>query len=194
MTADSSPISPPPIEIVEFNPTDEIRLAQAASILYDAMEPVTDAWPTVEAALGEILDLAKIKGGVVFLALDEEGEVCGLVAGQPRYTGHVMELHPIAVRPRSQRCGIGRALVAALEDAARKLAYTTILLGSEDETGQTSLAGKNLYPDPLEKLSAMEVKPASPVGFYRRLGYCVVGVVPDANGAGRPDIWMAKKI
>jgi aminoglycoside 6'-N-acetyltransferase I len=30
--------------------------------------------------------------------------------------------------------------------------------------------------------------------FYRRHSYWIVGVLPDANGAGRPDIFMAKRL
>jgi aminoglycoside 6'-N-acetyltransferase I len=30
--------------------------------------------------------------------------------------------------------------------------------------------------------------------FYRRHGYRIVGVLPDVNGAGRPDIFMAKRL
>jgi aminoglycoside 6'-N-acetyltransferase I len=39
---------------------------------------------------------------------------------------------------------------------------------------------------------------ATPCGhaltFYRRHGYGIVGVLPDVNGAGRPDILMAKRL
>ena len=28
--------------------------------------------------------------------------------------------------------------------------------------------------------------------FYRRLGYVVTGIVPDANGSGKPDIYVSK--
>jgi aminoglycoside 6'-N-acetyltransferase I len=30
--------------------------------------------------------------------------------------------------------------------------------------------------------------------FYRKLGFVIVGVVPDANGPGKPDILMAKRV
>jgi aminoglycoside 6'-N-acetyltransferase I len=33
-----------------------------------------------------------------------------------------------------------------------------------------------------------------PFLFYRRLGYVVTGVMPDANGAGLPDIYMSKSL
>ena len=33
-----------------------------------------------------------------------------------------------------------------------------------------------------------------PFAFYQRLGYEVVGLLPDVNGPGRPDILMAKRL
>jgi len=33
-----------------------------------------------------------------------------------------------------------------------------------------------------------------PYIFYRRLGFVIVGVLPDANGPGKPDIFMAKRV
>jgi hypothetical protein len=33
-----------------------------------------------------------------------------------------------------------------------------------------------------------------PYEFYQKLGYQIVGVIPDANGPGKPDILMAKSL
>lgn len=194
MPQKSNPTAPEPVEIVEFSPTDEVRLSQTAVVLHEAMKPISAAWPTVDAALGEVLGLAKIRGGIVLIALDLGGEVCGLVGAQPKYPGEVMELHPIAVASRVQGRGVGRALIAAIEGAVRKTGCGAIMLGTDDEAGLTSLAGQDLYPNPLYKLEQMTLPGRHPVGFYQRMGFNIVGVIPDANGFGKPDIWMAKRI
>jgi hypothetical protein len=33
-----------------------------------------------------------------------------------------------------------------------------------------------------------------PFEFYQKAGFSIVGVVPDANGPGKPDILMAKRL
>jgi aminoglycoside 6'-N-acetyltransferase I len=33
-----------------------------------------------------------------------------------------------------------------------------------------------------------------PYEFYQKMGYTIVGICPDANGFGKPDIYMAKRV
>lgn len=185
---------PPGFEIVEFQATDEIRLGQASDVLFLAMENFSSAWPTPEAALGEIIEISRIKDGVVLIALDPAGDVRGLVGAQPEERGHIIELHPLAVHPEYQDLGLGSALIAALEARMLAAGYSTITLGSADEAGWTSLAGVDLYPDPLEKLAAITFPKLHPAQFYMKLGYSLVGVIPDASGLGKPDIWLSKRL
>jgi aminoglycoside 6'-N-acetyltransferase I len=70
----------------------------------------------------------------------------------------------------------------------------TLWAGTDDEAGLTSIGGVDLYPGVLEKLLQVHDWGQHPLGFYRRLGFEVVGVVPDANGLGRPDILVAKRV
>ncbi len=60
--------------------------------------------------------------------------------------------------------------------------------------GLTSLAGIELYPDPLEHLLRLEDRGGHAFRFYLKCGFVVTGVVPDANGFGQPDIHMAKRV
>jgi aminoglycoside 6'-N-acetyltransferase I len=106
----------------------------------------------------------------------------------------VWELHPLVVRRDRRRQGVGRRLVADLEVQVASRGGRTIMLGTDDENGRTSIAGVDLYPGVLDKLRAIEDRSGHPFAFYRRLGFEVVGVIPDANGFGKPDILMAKRI
>ena len=58
----------------------------------------------------------------------------------------------------------------------------------------TSLAGVDLYPDIVGHLARLTNLRRHPFEFYRKCGFSVAGVVPDANGPGKPDILMAKRV
>lgn len=152
-----------------------------------------DAWPTLEAAGQEVAEALEPER-LGFVALSEDREVLGWIGGIPQYDGRVWELHPLAVRPDAQGRGIGRSLVVRLEDEVCRRGGLTMWLGTDDEAGLTSLGGADLYPNVLEKLGSIRNLKAHPFAFYERLGYEVVGVVPDANGFGKPDILMAKRV
>jgi aminoglycoside 6'-N-acetyltransferase I len=58
----------------------------------------------------------------------------------------------------------------------------------------TSLRGAELYPDPIRELHRIRDLRGHPFGFCVRLGFALAGVVPDANGPGKPDILLAKRV
>ena len=59
----------------------------------------------------------------------------------------------------------------------------------------TSLSGVDLYNDVPRNIGELrDLGRHHPFLFYRKLGYIVTGVMPDANGPGRPDIYMSKRL
>ena len=149
-------------------------------------------WPDLDAATREVNDV--LARGFAFAALDND-LLLGWIGGLPQYRGHVWELHPLVVRPEHRLHGIGRALVAGFEDEARRRGALTLTLGTDDDGGQTSLTGVDLYADvPRHVAKLRDLGERHPFLFYRRLGYVVTGVMPDANGRGRPDIYMSKAV
>jgi aminoglycoside 6'-N-acetyltransferase I len=169
------------------------RVAALALAAFRAMGP--EAWPeldSLEAARAEVRESLG-EGRISLAALDEHGEVTGWIGGRPAY-GRVWEIHPLVVRAESRRQGVGRALVSALEGRVRDLGAMTLMLGADDETGATSLSGADLYPDIPGHITHARVLTNHPMDFYRSVGFTVIGVVPDANGPGRPDILMAKRV
>ena len=194
MPGESVPLQPVPVQIEAFQPTDEIRLARVADVMFRAMEPVSSRWPAHDAALGELIELCRAKAMIVLIALDPAGEVCGLVAASPRDAAHVLALEWITVDPLLQRCGIGRSLMGRLAQRAAEAGYETLAAAVCDEIGHTSLAGLDLYPEPLEKLATMTFSGPHPAEFFRKTGFALTGVLPDAGGRGIHEIQMALKL
>ncbi|GAB4438537.1 MAG: aminoglycoside N-acetyltransferase AAC(6')-Ii [Anaerolineae bacterium] len=182
------------MRITSLLPDDEVAIVQTARLLVDGFKQYwPDAWPTIEIALVEVRQSFG-PGRISRIAVDDSATVLGWVGGISQYDGHVWELHPLVVHGAHRRQGIGRALVADLEAQVRMQGGQTLWLGTDDEAGMTSLGGINLYPDVLGHLQAIRNLRGHPYEFYQKLGFAIVGVLPDANGPGKPDIYMAKSV
>ena len=183
----------PRYAISDLDPGDGEAVQQAAELLVEGFKDGwPEAWPDVDAALREVRESLG-EGRICRVALDESGAVLGWIGGIPSYGGNVWELHPLVVRPDARRRGIGRALVADLEERVRERGAFTLWLGTDDESGMTSLSGVDLYPNVLEHLANIKDLRGHPYVFYQKLGFSIIGVLPDANGPGKPDIYMAKR-
>jgi len=108
--------------------------------------------------------------------------------------GNVWELHPLVVRTEFRGQGIGRALVADLAAEAKNRGGIVLWVGTDDEDNQTTLSGINLYPNVWEHIAKIRNLRGHPYEFYQKMGFAIVGVMPDANGIGKPDIFMAKRL
>lgn len=181
------------MRIVSLRPKDDAIISQIATLL---VEGFREHWPgaynTLEDAYEEVQESLGADR-ISRVALDDDGTVLGWVGGQHSYA-RVWELHPLVVRGDRRREGIGRALVLDLEDRVRERGALTLMLGTDDEDDMTTLSGVDLYEDPWQHVSAIENLNGHPYEFYQRLGYTIVGIVPDANGLGKPDILMAKRV
>jgi aminoglycoside 6'-N-acetyltransferase I len=182
------------MKIVDVTPENIHAIKQIAELLIDGFHDTdSTAWRNMEDALAEVQESLQ-PGRISRIAIDERGDVLGWIGGIEQYDGNVWELHPLVVRRDRQRQGVGRTLVADFEQQVVQRGGHTILLGTDDENYRTTLGGLDLYPDVLDKLRSIKNRRSHPFEFYLRVGYHVVGVVPDANGFGKPDILMAKRI
>ena len=176
-------MSAPDLEIREL---DEATVPLAAALMPEAFPH----WlPTAEAAEAEVREA--LDPGNLGLVAWRGGEVLGWVGGRHDYPT-AWELHPLVVRADQRGSGVGRALVDALAERARAAGMLTLWLGTDDdgERTRTSAGDTDLWPEPAAHIPGL-VSRGHPVGFYRRVGFRVVGLIPDANGRGRPDILMA---
>jgi aminoglycoside 6'-N-acetyltransferase I len=182
------------MKIITLSLDNDFLIQQAAQLLMDAFcEHWPDAWPTFEEGLKEVHEMLASER-ICRAAVGEKGNLLGIIGGIPGYDGHVWELHPLAVLPSLQGQGIGRALVQDLEEQVRLRGALTITLGSDDEDSMTSLADIDLYENLWEKIRDIRNLKNHPFEFYQKMGYIITGIVPDANGIGKPDILMAKRM
>lgn len=180
------------MQIVDLANLAPDQLKDAARILRDALARNQDAYAGPGEAEAEVAKLVDRPERLGFAAL--EGETLLGWVGAIRSYSHAWELHPLVVDPARQGGGVGRSLVAALEDAARAEGMLALHLGTDDDYAGTNLFGLDLFPDVLAKARTAQSVDGHPLGFYRRLGFEVTGLVPDANGFGKPDILMAKRL
>ena len=166
---------------------------QAANLLVVGFRHQPDTWSDIDEAREEVqtfFDRPERRAwGFI-----EAGRLLGWVGAIEEYDGHVWELHPIVTSPSHRKFGFGRLLVDALESAARAAGVLTIQQGADDDFDGTSLSGVDLYADLPGAIAGATAGKVHPLEFYRKLGFVITGVIPDANGPGKPDILMSKRV
>jgi len=179
------------MRIVDLDPADEGGRRRCAELLVVSFREMAPGhWEDTDDGLEEVEECLDL--GPVRIALDDD-TIVGWVGLRPSYA-KVWELHPLVVDPERQRRGFGRRLVDDICRIAAENGALTVTLGTDDEPGWTSLAGIDLYPDPIVHLAKIEDRAGHPFVFYLKCGFSITGVTPDANGFGEPDIHMSKRV
>jgi aminoglycoside 6'-N-acetyltransferase I len=175
------------MDIVSLNADNTAHRTAVAELLREAFPHSYG-----DSAEGEVESL--LEAGKVAIVALVEGRVVGFAGAMPQYGCTGWELHPLAVRKDLQFGGIGTRLTEALEAEVARRGGITLYLGTDDEFGQTTLSGVNLYDDLCGHVTSIANPGRHPYEFYLKSGYSIVGVIPDANGLGKPDIIMAKRL
>lgn len=182
------------MQIIDLHTANKKQLEDAAIILVEAFKiHWQNAWPDLTSARKEVreaLEAEKIALGMV----DDDGSLLGWAGAIPQYSETTWELHPLAVHPAWQSSGIGTSLLQAVEIKLRGKHAVTVYLGTDDEDGMTSLSQVDLYSDIPGAIAGIRNLKDHPYSFYLKNGYTITGVIPDANGPGKPDIIMAKRL
>lgn len=177
------------IEIQTLTSNNTTWIYEAAAILVEAFP---HSWQSMSEAVEEVEECLEEKK-IAFVAV-EDGHVIGFIGTMPRYGTTGWEMHPLAVAKVHRGKGVGSSLVKSIEKEVLLQGGVMIYLGSDDEFGSTSLSNCDLFENTYEKISNIKNLKNHPFEFYQKQGYKIVGVFPDANGIGKPDIWLAKRL
>jgi len=188
-------IPPETIKIIDLKPENKDHIKQSAELLVEGFKTHwPEAWPDISSALAEVYEAVFDGNRINRIAINYQGRVLGFIGGISQYKGRVWEIHPLVVHNSHQGKGIGRLLVMDLEKQVSIRGGLTLFAGSDDENYMTSPSGCDLYPEVLKHLSCIKNLKGHPYEFYLKLGFTIVGCLPDANGPGKPDIYLAKRI
>ncbi len=134
-------------------PSDEDPIRTCARLAFAPWVPLIGRRPApMDADIA-----AQIAAGEVHVAVGAEGDLQGYISFRP--ADGAMFLDTVAVHPRVAGKGIGRALVAHCEEAARRLGLTRVRL----YTNAAMTANLTLYP----RLGYVETERRTEVGFDR---------------------------
>ena len=175
--------------IEQLSGKDVAAVRRAGALLTEAFPH----WCSDQAAGIEEVEGCLEDGKIALVARLEE-QVAGFAGAMPRYGITGWELHPIVVDASARRNGIGQSLLRELETRVADRGGILLYAGSDDEFGQTSLSNCDLYDGLWEKVRNLSNPGGHAIGFYMRCGYRLVGVMPDANGYGKPDLYLAKRL
>jgi aminoglycoside 6'-N-acetyltransferase I len=177
------------IKFQSITKNNEEWVRTAAQLL---VELFPHAWPTTQDGLEEMQECL-VEERLNYAAF-HENVLIGFIGAIPQYQKSGWELHPLVIDKKYQGKGIGRILIEKLEELVRFNGGVMMYLGSDDEFGTTSLFGKDLYMNLYEQIQHIENISNHPYEFYQKQGYHIVGVIPDANGLGKPDIMLGKRL
>ena len=156
--------------------------------------PGTGMWPDITEKIAlETVDEC-LEGEGICIGIKVDGELIGWVGLRPMYP-KTWELHPLVVKTGFQGKGYGKILLEELEKIAREKGIIGIFVGSDDETNKTSLSDKEITGENLfREVQNIKNYKNHPYEFYQKCGFQIVGIIPNANGPNKPDIWLWKDI
>lgn len=164
-------------------------IKQCSDLIFNNFDTIIDM-DTAINTVQKSLDNTKIN----LIAIDERNEVIGWICGIENYNIHIWEIQPLVIRNDYQHKGLGSLLLSEFEKEVFLRKGITIILGIQDENHETSLSNVNIYDNTLKKIKKIKNLKHNSYEFYLKNGFSIVGVIPDSNGIGKPDILMAKRV
>jgi aminoglycoside 6'-N-acetyltransferase I len=180
-------------EICNINESEETK-KQAAKILYVTFNKINgNIWLKNENnAIDEVEEC--IKGTNICKGIKLKNKLIGWGGLKPMYD-KTWELHPLVIIDEFQDKKYGKILLNEIERVANKNGIIGIVAGSDDETNSTSISEKEINGENIfDEIKNIKNYKNHPYEFYIKCGYSIIGIIPNANGQNKPDIWLWKDI
>jgi aminoglycoside 6'-N-acetyltransferase I len=173
--------------------SNENYVTQAAIILHQVFLKLDiHTWPTIASAIKEVNECIENRNICIGILIDNK--MVGWIGLRPMYE-KTWELHPLVVSNEYQNKGVGKILMNEIEKMAKGKGLIGIVLGTDDENDKTSLSKVDINNKNIcSEIANIKNLNHHPFEFYQKCGYFIIGIIPNANGKNKPDIWMWKNI
>ena len=167
---------------------------QAVQLLLETF-PKANMWPDLDEDTAiETVEESIVKENIC-IGLKINDRLIGWGCLCPGYWGKTWELHPFAVLTEFQGKGYGYILMNEIEKRAQEKGAIGIILGSGDEEKLTSLSKKEINDENIfEEIKNIKNIGNHPYEFYKKCGYMIYGIIPNAYGQYKSSILMWKDI
>lgn len=180
------------VQMVDLRRDDAAAIAEVRELMRRVF-----TWGTFEdAAKADSVIQASFRDEAVSRIARAGGRIIGLSFAS-LFPGESIFVHWLGVDPDVQRSGVGTALLDDAERIGRAAGAACLALSTGDDhphRAVTTLGRRDIWSDPLGALRDVQTLERHPLDFYTRLGFTVCGVIPDANGPGKPEIYLARPI
>ncbi|HGK7400531.1 TPA: aminoglycoside 6'-N-acetyltransferase AAC(6')-Iaf [Citrobacter freundii] len=178
--------------ICDIAESNELILEAAKILKKSFLDVGNESWGDIKKAIEEVEECIEHPNICLGICLDDK--LIGWTGLRPMYD-KTWELHPMVIKTEYQGKDFGKVLLRELETRAKGRGIIGIALGTDDEYQKTSLSmidinERNIF-DEIENIKNINNHPYE---FYKKCGYMIVGIIPNANGKRKPDIWMWKDI
>ena len=180
------------MKIRDLSDIDTDLIEQIADFLFQCFRKYSPEWFPDLTASKEEIEESFLTGRRSRVLLDDGGRALGWIGAIT--DENLWEIHPIAVAPIAQRKGYGRILVDDVCELARSEGAVAIWASANDETNATSFSQMDLYKEASSALTSFAAEADHPVQFWVKMGFSLVGVLPDEEGLGKPGIHFSKRL
>ena len=168
-------------------------LEEAVNLLLETF-PKAGMWPDLDEEEARETVNESIEKENIHIGIKVGGRLAGWAGIRPMYK-KTWELHPMVISTEFQGRGLGKALLEELESQGRERGVIGIFAGSDDETFKTSISEKEITGENIfYEIQNIKNYNNHPYEFYMKCGYSIVGLIPNANGPNKPDIFLWKDI
>jgi aminoglycoside 6'-N-acetyltransferase I len=167
---------------------------QAVKLLLDTF-PKANMWPDLDEKMAIETVNESILEENICVGLKINNELIGWCCLTPSYWGKTWDLHPFVISTKFQGKGLGKKLMGEIEKLVQEKGAIGIILDSGDEEKLTSLSEKEINEANIfEEIKNIKNIRNHPYEFYKKCGFMIYGIIPNAYGVNKSSILMWKDI